>query len=41
MKNVQVEKGGNKKHSLQEPHFIIRIEYTENKKPPQRTALRE
>ena len=33
--------GRKQKHSLQEPYFIIRIEYMENKKPPQRTALRE
>lgn len=38
---MQGEKQGeNKKRSLLRLHFIKRIEYTENKKPPQWTALR-
>ncbi|EEX72609.1 hypothetical protein GCWU000325_00443 [Alloprevotella tannerae ATCC 51259] len=40
MEDVQGEKQGeNKKCSLRGLHFIIRIEYTENKKQPQWTAL--
>ncbi|EGQ14036.1 hypothetical protein HMPREF9136_1571 [Prevotella dentalis DSM 3688] len=42
MEDVQTEKQGeNRKRSLRRQHFIIRIKYTENKKPPQRTALRK
>ncbi|ERK02781.1 hypothetical protein HMPREF1218_1423 [Hoylesella pleuritidis F0068] len=42
MEDVQAEKRGeNKKRSLGGTAFIIETEYTENKKPPQRTALRK
>ncbi|ERT57691.1 hypothetical protein HMPREF1254_1217 [Prevotella sp. BV3P1] len=42
MEDVHGKKQGeNKKRSLRRLHFIIRIKYTENKKPPKRTALRK